>query len=166
MRRRVAITTEAAKSTANTMARLSNRSGPLMEALGGCVIALVFLYGGYRVIVTGAPPGEFISFITAFLLAYEPAKRLARLQVDLGIKLAGVRMFYEMLDTPATEPDDAHAPVLKLGQGRIEFRDVEFSYRPGRDALRGLTFIARPNRLTALVGPSGGGKSTAFSLLM
>ena len=166
MRKRIETSTEAAKNTANVMARLSNRSGPLMETLGGFAIALVFLYGGYRVIVTGTPPGEFVSFITAFLLAYEPAKRLTRLQIDLSIKFAGVRMFYEMLDSPATEPDDSKAPALSLGDGRIEFNNVEFSYRPGRNALRGLSFIAEPNQVTALVGPSGGGKSTIFSLLL
>lgn len=74
MRRRIAKSAETAKRAANVMARLSNRSGPLMESLGGCVIAVVFLYGGYRVIVMGATPGEFVSFITAFLLAYEDRK--------------------------------------------------------------------------------------------
>jgi subfamily B ATP-binding cassette protein MsbA len=166
MRKRIETSTEAALSKANEMARLSNRSAPLMEALGGFAIALVFLYGGYRVIVTNAPPGEFVSFITAFLLAYEPAKRLARLQIDLSVKLVGVRLFYEMLDSPATEPDDSDLPALSLGGGCIEFNNVEFSYRPGRNALRGLTFIAEQNKVTALVGPSGGGKSTAFSLLL
>src|SRR5712671_5969526 len=63
----------------NKLARVSNRSTPLMEALGGFAIAAVFVYGGYRVLVLNLPPGELFSFITAFLLAYEPAKRMARL---------------------------------------------------------------------------------------
>ena len=59
------------------MARVANRASPLMETLGGVAIAIAIIYGGYRVIVGGATPGAFFSFIAAFLLAYEPAKRLA-----------------------------------------------------------------------------------------
>src|SRR5262249_51897902 len=57
------------------MARIANRSSPLMETLGGIAIAIAIVYGGYRVVATGASPGGFFSFIAAFLLAYEPAKR-------------------------------------------------------------------------------------------
>ena len=64
---------------ANKIARISNRASPLMETLGGCAIAASLVYGGYNVIVRGSTPGQFFSFLTAFMLAYEPAKRLARL---------------------------------------------------------------------------------------
>ena len=73
-------------------ARVANRASPLMETLGGFAIALATIYGGYRVIETGATPGEFVSFLAAFLLAYEPAKRLARLNIDLNNNLVGVRV--------------------------------------------------------------------------
>ncbi len=68
------------------------------------------IYGGYRVIETGATPGEFVSFIAAFLLAYEPAKRLARLNIDLNNNLVGVRVLYEVIDSPAGEPNDDDLP--------------------------------------------------------
>ena len=55
-----------------------------MEALGGFAIAIAMIYGGFRVIETGATPGQFFSFLAAFMLAYEPAKRLARLNIDLN----------------------------------------------------------------------------------
>jgi len=71
-----------------------------METLGGFAVALAILYGGYRVIETGATPGAFVSFSAAFLLAYEPAKRLARLNIDLNNGLVGVRMLYEVIDSP------------------------------------------------------------------
>ena len=79
MRERFDRNVKAVEHEANKMARVSNRSSPLMETLGGVAIAMAITYGGYRVIDTGATPGQFFSFITAFLLAYEPAKRLARL---------------------------------------------------------------------------------------
>src|SRR5262249_57742849 len=63
------------------MARVSNRAGPLMETLGGIAIALVVIYGGYRVIVGGQSPGGFFTFIAAFLLAYCPAQPLVMLNL-------------------------------------------------------------------------------------
>lgn len=151
---------------ANKMAVVSNRSGPLMEMLGGIAIAGALMYGGYRVIGTNAAPGQFVSFITAFLLAYEPAKRLARVNIDLSSMLIGARMLLEIVDSPASEPDDSDKPALKLTQAQIEFRDVTFAYRPGHPVLKAMNFIALPGKVTALVGPSGGGKSTILSLLL
>lgn len=151
---------------ANRMARVSNSSAPLMEMLGGIAIAGALMYGGYRVIATNAAPGQFISFITAFLLAYEPAKRLARLNIDLSGLLVGARMLLEVIDSPASEPDDGDKPELKLTRGQVEFRDVTFAYRPDLPVLKNMDFIAPPGKVTALVGPSGGGKSTILSLLL
>src|SRR5215475_2933702 len=118
------------------MARVANRSSPLMETLGGISISLAIVYAGYRVIETGASPGEFFSFIAAFLLAYEPAKRLARLNLDLSTNLVGARMLFEIVDSPATEPIDDGRPPLKLTDARVEFSNVRFSYRAGEPVIR------------------------------
>ncbi len=166
MRRRIGQDILAIEWASNKVARVSNRSGPIMETLGGCAIGLVLLYGGYLILETGAPPGQFVSFIGAFLLAYEPAKRIARMNIDLGSSLVGVRILYDMLDTPPAEADDRHKPALVVGKGRVEFINVDFSYRAGEPVLRGTSFVAQPGQVTALVGPSGGGKSTIFSLLL
>lgn len=154
------------ENESNKMARVANRASPLMETLGGMAIAGAIVYGGYRVIVTGATPGEFFSFITAFLLAYEPAKRLARLNLELSRGMVGVRVLFDILDSPATEPNDDYKPALKVTSGRLEFEQVDFSYRSDGPVLRGMSFVAEPGKLTALVGPSGGGKSTVLNLLM
>jgi ABC-type multidrug transport system fused ATPase/permease subunit len=151
---------------ANKMARVSNRSSPLMETLGGCAIAMAITYGGYRVIATGATPGEFFSFITAFLLAYEPAKRLARLNIELNSGLVGVRILFELLDSAPSERIDDEKPALVATTPSIVFEDVDFAYRGEESVLRGMSFTAEPGKLTALVGPSGGGKSTVFNLLL
>ncbi|MGI8527020.1 MAG: ABC transporter ATP-binding protein [Pseudolabrys sp.] len=154
------------ETEANNLARVSNRTSPLMETLGGIAISLAIVYGGWRVIVTGATPGEFFSFLTAFLLAYEPAKRLARLNIELSSGLVGVRVLFEILDSPATEPIDDDKPALQPTVGRIEFSAVNFIYRSDEPVLAGMSFVAEPGKMTALVGPSGGGKSTVFNLLM
>ena len=72
------------ENESNRWARVAHRASPLMEALGGFAVALALIYGGYRVVETGAAPGQFFSFLAAFLLAYEPAKRLARLNIELN----------------------------------------------------------------------------------
>jgi ABC-type multidrug transport system fused ATPase/permease subunit len=150
---------------ANKLARIQNRSTPLMESLGGVAIGLILLYGGYRVLILNTAPGEFVSFITAFLLAYEPGKRVARINVDLSSALVGVRMLFDILDLP-DRGDDARQPSLSIGNGRIEFKNVTFEYRPGVPVLRGMSFVVEPGQITALVGPSGGGKTTVFNLLL
>ena len=147
-------------------ARLANRSGPLMDTLGGFAIACGSIYGGYRVVVDGAAPGQFVTFIVAFLLAYEPAKRLARLNLDIITNLAGVRALFEIIDHPPTEPIDDGKPPLALTQAHVEFADVHFAYREGEPVLRGMSFVAAPTKVTALVGPSGGGKSTVLNLIL
>jgi ATP-binding cassette subfamily B protein len=146
------------------IARLNALASPLMETLGGLAIAAVILYAGWRVIALGGDPGAFFSFIAAFLLAYEPAKRLARLNVAMQARLVGVRLLYELLDTPVTLPDAPGAPPLALSGGAVRFEDVTFAYGEA-PALRGVSFEAGAGEVTALVGPSGSGKSTVFSLI-
>jgi subfamily B ATP-binding cassette protein MsbA len=166
MRGRIEASASDLERYANKVARISNRASPLMETLGGCAIAASLMYGGYSVIKQGSTPGQFFSFLTAFMLAYEPAKRLARLGIDLNANVIGARMLLEIVESSASEPDDSGKPDLRLTTMHIEFRDVDFSYRPGEIVLDRLSFTAEPGKVTALVGPSGGGKSTIMALLL
>jgi ATP-binding cassette, subfamily B, bacterial MsbA len=166
MRERIDASINEVERNANKMARVSNRSTPLMEMLGGFAIAGGLMYGGYRVVAMGASPGQFFSFLTAFLLAYEPAKRLARLNIELNSNLVGARKLLEIVDSPSTEPAEDDKPALQLTDARVEFRDVTFAYRANEPVLRRMSFIAEPGKTTALVGPSGGGKSTVLALLL
>jgi ABC-type multidrug transport system fused ATPase/permease subunit len=166
MRDRIDASIDAVERNANKMARVSNRASPLMETLGGFAIAGALMYGGYRVLAMGATPGQFFSFLTAFLLAYEPAKRLARLNIELNSYLIGARKLLEIVDSPASESNDDDKPALKLTEARVELRDVTFAYRPNEPILNRMSFVAEPGKITALVGPSGGGKSTVLALLL
>ena len=150
----------------NKWARVAHRSGPLMEALGGFAIAGALIYGGFRVIETGATPGQFFSFLAAFMLAYEPAKRPARLNIDLHSGLVGVRILFDVIDHPPTEPAEEKRPPLKLSRAQVEFANVQFAYRPGEKVIRNLSFVADSGKVSALVGPSGGGKSTILNLML
>ncbi|WAC26098.1 ABC transporter ATP-binding protein [Ancylobacter sp. SL191] len=153
------------EKASNRMIRAQSQSGPLMEALGGVAIGLVVMYAGWGVLHGGRTPGEFFSVITALLLSYEPAKRLARLNIDLTTHLIGARMLFDILDRPAIETDQPERPKLSVTKGEIAFDDVYFGYREDEPVLRGLSFIAEAGKTTALVGPSGGGKSTIMSLI-
>jgi len=166
MRERINAHVAAVERNANKMARVSNRSSPLMEMLGGFAVAGCLLYGGYSVVALGKSPGEFFSFLTAFLMATEPAKKLARLNIDLNSNLIGARTLLEVVDSPASEPSDDDKPALKLTEARVELRDVSFAYRANEPVLNRMSFVAEPGKVTALVGPSGGGKSTVLSLLL
>jgi ATP-binding cassette subfamily B protein len=153
------------EAATNKMTRVASRSSPLMEMLAGFAVAGAVMYAGLGVLKGGRMPGEFFSVITALLLAYEPAKRLARVNIDLAANLTYVRFLFDILDNKPAEEEPANLPALKVERGRIEFRDVDFGYRPEESVLRHLSFVAEPGETTALVGPSGAGKSTVMSLL-
>jgi ATP-binding cassette, subfamily B, bacterial MsbA len=166
MRARQGEAIEGFRKAANKLARVSSRTSPIMESLGGFAIAAVVLYSGYTVILRGNPPGSLFSFITSVIMLYEPMKRVARLHVDLSSSLFGVSMLYAFLDERDYEEDAPEAPQLEVTNGRIEFRDVVFGYRPGEPVLHAVSFVAEAGKTTALVGRSGGGKSTVMNLIL
>ena len=155
---------EGAESRANRIARLSERTSPLTESFAGFAVASVLAYAAYRSIYFNVPPGAFFSFVTALLLAYDPARRLARLQVQMERAVVNARMIYELLDMEPRQRDLPDAQPLTVTQARIEFRNVSFAYG-NESVLNGVSFIAEGGATTALVGPSRAGKSTVISLI-
>ena len=149
---------------ANRMAILGARSSPIMETLGGVAIAVVILYAGWSVSENGKTPGEIIAFLTAMLLAYDPAKRLAKVSVQLKTKLVGAGLLYDLLDTEPLLREREDAGVLAIGDGSIRLENVCFAYTDV-PALNDVTLQAAPKSVTALVGPSGAGKSTIVSMI-
>ncbi len=152
------------QNRADKAVALKARTSPIMETLGGLAIAGAMLFVGSRITDGSVNPGEFVAFLTAFFLAYEPAKKLARLHVSLGGVLVQARLLFDYLDEPNQLEDRPGAGDLVVSDGRIACEDVCFSYGEG-PVLNGLTLSAMPGQVTALVGPSGAGKSTVFSLI-
>lgn len=142
------------------------RTQPLVETMAGVAVSLVILYGGWRVMSNLGTPGAFFSFITALLLAYDPARRLASAQVQLNAQLVGLRMLYETLDRPVDHEDRPDARPLALGTGAIALEGVTFGYPDHAPVLNGLNLTFEPGKTTALVGGSGSGKSTILSLIL
>ena len=165
LRRRMGTTIEKAEFTANRVATVRAGINPLIEVLGGLSVAGIVAYAGWQATATSTTPGNLFAFITALLLAADPARRLSRFHLELKSLGVGVGLMFDVLDTPQVELARATAPPLRLSAGRVHFEDVRFSYPTGGTVLDGLSFSALKGQTTALVGPSGGGKSTIFGLL-
>jgi ATP-binding cassette, subfamily B, bacterial MsbA len=159
-----AVTTS--EGLANRIALLGAATNPLMETLGGLAIAAVIVVAGVLMNSQGQTPGALMSFLTALLLAYEPAKRLARLQISLESGLAGVRMMFALADRPYAIAESQGAAPLKVTKGEIKFDTVTFGYQPDVPVLKKMKLKAAQGKVTALVGPSGGGKSTILNLIL
>lgn len=150
---------------ANKMAALQSSSNPLMEVLAGMAISAIILYSGSQVIAGTRDAGSFFSFITALLLAYEPAKRLARLRVQLEASLVGVKMMFELLDRPVAEADWQTGRAVTFENGHIVFDNVNFAYDRKKPVTKQVSLDILPGKVTALIGPSGSGKTTLTRLI-
>jgi ABC-type multidrug transport system fused ATPase/permease subunit len=165
MRRRMRAAIGNVERATNRMAASVAIASPLADFCGGLAIAAVIFYGGWRVSVAHADAGSFFSFLAALLMAYEPAKRLARFHLEIQNGLVGAKLVYEIIDRSAAEAVGTPRPPLAMAHGRITLENVSFRYRDQEMALDALDFIAEPEKTTALVGPSGGGKSTLLALI-
>jgi ATP-binding cassette subfamily B protein len=166
MRKRMHRAVSDVERRANSIATLEAGTSPIMETLAGLAIALVIMLSGMLVVQGGQTPGSIMAFITALLLAYEPAKRLARVRVSLESGIVGVRMMYQLADRPLTLAEKPDARPIRPGPGEITFEDVSFGYQKDQTVLEHFNLTFAPGRMTALVGPSGSGKSTVLNLIM
>ena len=151
---------------ANKLSRLLARTSPFMESLGGIVIGLVVIYAGWRATDDPEYPGQLMSFITAFLLAYDPAKRLARLRVSIEPHFVGIQYMYELIDNECPEQNPTQLPQLKVNVGKIQFENVSFDYSNNLPVLHDVSFSVSKGEKIALIGVSGSGKTTIFKLLL
>ncbi len=140
-------------------------SSPIMEVFGAVAIFSVIVYGGYQVIGGHKTAGAFFSFITALLLAYEPLKGIAKLNAGLQEGLAAAGRIFESLEIMPNIVDTPGATDLRLEKGAIRFDNVGFSYGNGGEALSNLTLDIPAGKTIALVGASGGGKTTILNLI-
>jgi ATP-binding cassette subfamily B protein len=156
---------DTAERRANRIARLSERTSPLTETFAGFAISSVLAYAAFRSIYDNVPPGAFFSFVTALLMAYDPARRLAKLQVQIDRAVVNAQMIYALLDMQPAQREKPNAKDLIVGPARVEFKNVVFSYAGGGPILKGVDLMAEGGQTTALVGQSGAGKSTIINLI-
>ena len=152
---------------ANKMVRLESATSPLMDTLTGLAIAAIVVLSNVEMGGQAAgTPGQLMSFVTAFLMAYEPAKRLSRMRISIEGGMVGVRMMYGMLDQPQTLTAAKDARPLLDGPGEVRLEKVAFGYTGGTSVIKDLSLTFEAGKTTALVGPSGGGKSTILNLIL
>ncbi|HET6254794.1 MAG TPA: ABC transporter ATP-binding protein [Puia sp.] len=144
-------------------AQLSNKYVFWETMLSHLSTALVFGYGGYLTLENRLTPGDVVMFVAYLDRLYGPIDALASLWVELQQNVASLARAFRLLDN-GEEEKEGHR--LKLTEGRIEFRNVRFSYTPEREVLKGISFTLSPGCVTALVGGSGAGKTTTMDLLM
>lgn len=164
MANRMLTLTQEAEKRSNRIVQLNAKTKPPTEILAGFAIASVVAFGGYRVANEGHDPGALFSFLTAAMLAYDPARKLASFRVAFERSLVNARMLYEILDLPERQGDKENAKEISITDGKIEFDNVHFAYNENEPILNGISITANAGETVALVGPSGGGKSTMISL--
>jgi subfamily B ATP-binding cassette protein MsbA len=138
---------------------------PILEALGGLVFAGILAYGGYQAARGQITVGSFMAFFAAMLMAYQPMRRIANLNIGLQAGLAAAERVFHIVDysRAITETPDASPLAIKGGHVRLE--QVDFSYSDDIPTLVDVTLEAPPGKVVALVGPSGAGKSTVLNLI-
>ncbi|MCZ8545574.1 ABC transporter ATP-binding protein/permease [Mesorhizobium qingshengii] len=166
MRKRMYKAVADVEDRANNIAALEAVTSPVMETLAGLAISGAVFVSGFLVLQGGQMPGNIMTFIGALLLAYEPAKRLARVRISLETGIVGVRMMFQLADEPLTLAETPDARPLLAGPGEIRFDTVSFAYQKGPPVLDRFDLTLAPGKMTALVGPSGSGKSTILNLIM
>lgn len=147
-------------------ARVQAAARPMMEILGSISISLVVWYGGYQVLEGQITPGAFFSFIAAFLMAYKPVRSTAGMSGTLQEGLTAASRYYAMIDIAPTITDETGATALAIHQGSIRFENVHYAYPHGGRGVHGVNITVPAGKKVALVGHSGGGKSTLLNLLM
>ena len=138
---------------------------PVLEVIGGLAVAAVIAFEAWRASMSDHALGDFGGFIGALLLAARPLRALGSLNTALQEGLAGLSRVFTVVDEPPAIMERPGAQPLPAGKGHVVFEDVGFVYPDGRVGLAGFSFQALPGQTVALVGPSGGGKSTAVALI-
>ncbi|MCF8496499.1 MAG: ABC transporter ATP-binding protein/permease [Alphaproteobacteria bacterium] len=146
--------------------RIGNMLTPVNEVLIGIVACGIIIYGGWQISSGSMSTGQLVAFLAAFTMAYEPMKKIARLNNTIQMGLGAAQRVFAMLDLQPGIQDKSGVSVLDAKDPEILFENVVFRYSgAGAHALDGVSFRAEPGKVTALVGPSGGGKTTIINLI-
>ncbi|MGB0181389.1 MAG: ABC transporter ATP-binding protein [Candidatus Puniceispirillales bacterium] len=137
---------------------------PILEVLGGIAIAGIVGFAGWRVLSGSLDIGHVAGFITALLMLAQPVRAIGTLNTILQEAGAALARLYILLDTPSHVSSPEQPEVLDQIKGRISFESVSFQYAEDI-TLSDITFSVEPGQTLALVGPSGGGKSTIINLI-
>ena len=140
-------------------------AGPVMETITGMAVAIVVFAGGYLSIQNKIEVGSFFSFLTALMLAYQPVRALAGVNIGINEGIAAAKRIYTLLDNVNEISDHVKSENLIIKNKDIVFENVTFSYPDGTIALKNISTKIKGGSTVALVGKSGSGKSSFINLI-
>ncbi|MDR2034827.1 MAG: ATP-binding cassette domain-containing protein [Helicobacteraceae bacterium] len=138
---------------------------PLTDSLTGIILAIIIVYGGYQISNNSITAGDFVAFLGAWVAMYKPLKSLLHFKTQLRAALVHAERVYEVIDAKSEIVDIPNAKKLDYVKGEIEFRALSFEYESGEKVLNNINLIIPSGSTVALVGSSGGGKTTLISLV-
>jgi subfamily B ATP-binding cassette protein MsbA len=147
-------------------AKIAALSPPTIEMIGVLAVAALLFFGQREIMLGRMNAAQFLTFLFFLFRSYDPMRKLSRLQNSMEQALAAARHVWEVMDEHAETPEKPGAVSLPLLQDRIEFRNVSFGYGDEtRSVLREVSLAVPAGQMVALVGESGGGKSTLTKLI-
>ena len=157
---------EQIKNKSKKLGILYARSSPIMEFLTGIMIAILIYYSGNLIMSGEIAINNFFSFLAAMMLAYQPVRSLATLNLTINQGLAAAKRILPIIDQKHNILEDKNLDQLKLSNGTIAFEDVNFNYNSNpRIILKNINLNISGGKMTSLVGHSGAGKSTILNLI-
>ena len=155
--RRMRLLVKAAKTKA--------AAAPFSEFLAGFGIAGAMYYAGIRGLQGELPLNEFISFLGAMMLAFQPLRSLSQINTIMQEGFSAATRVFELLDSPTNITEKEGSNKLIVNEGKVKFNEVSLSYRGSNEILKKITLSLPSNSITALVGPSGSGKTSILNLI-
>ena len=154
------------KEKAIKMTEIFTRNTPIMETLTGIMIGILIFYSGILIRDGELEVNNFFSFLAAMMLAYQPVRSLAGLNIAINQGVSAAKRVLPVIDRKSEIKDDINLPDLKINKADIEFKDVSFSYdNSEKSALKSAKLFMEGGKMTALIGLSGAGKSTILNLI-
>lgn len=145
--------------------KLSSLLTPTVEFLAAIAVTFIVWFGGYEVVNEVITAGELVAFLTYAVNLANPVKRLSRVYAAIQKAMAAAERVFDIMDLDEKITDVLGAKPLPPIKGKVEFKDITFSYKEGQPALQHISLKAEPGQMIALVGPSGSGKSTIANLI-
>lgn len=145
--------------------KLSSLLTPTVEFLAAIAVTFIVWFGGYEVVNEVITAGELVAFLTYAVNLANPVKRLSKVYAAIQKAMAAADRVFAVMDLDEKITDVPGAQPLPPIKGKVEFKDVSFSYKEGQPALQHISLKAEPGQMIALVGPSGSGKSTIANLI-
>ena len=163
---RANIALEQLKNKGKKLAIIYARSSPIMEFLTGIMIAILIYYSGNLILNDEIAINNFFSFLAAMMLAYQPVRSLATLNLTINQGLAAAKRILPVIDQKHNILEDKNLDELKVPNGTISFEKVNFNYNSNtRIILKNINLNIVGGKMTSLVGHSGAGKSTILNLI-